>query len=438
MSTCIRSDRWACRPRTASTTSTRRCSCSSTAPAPYDPTSRCTDGNREAVAEICRRLDGMPLAIELAAARLRALTPPQIVDRLADRFRLLTSGSRTALPRHQTLRAVVEWSWDLLDPDEQAVARRLSLFSGGATLDAAEQVCSDDDLPAESVLGVLASLVDKSLVEAAADDRSVRYRMLETVRAYGAEQLKASGEYDRFRARAHDVLQPAAAAGAAEAAHRRADPLDRPADRRQREPARRAPDRDRHRLGRGRGRAGGCARRVLEHERPSGRGGQLDAGGARRTGPERTDRPGLGGDAARARHLVQRRGSRARSLPRAIRGLAEVRWMSPAASGGGRVRSSACFTNAVWAAIRRDKAGCFRALEAAREQRRPVDPDDGRDDDGDVPRERRRGRSDGGRPGRRDRRLPGDRRTLGYVDGTARTRQLPGQPWATTRTRWPR
>ncbi len=152
-----------------------------------------TDANREAVGEICRRLDGMPLAIELAAARLRALTPPQIVDRLADRFRLLTSGSRTALPRHQTLRAVVEWSWELLDPDEQAVARRLSLFSGGATLDAAEQVCSDDHLPAESVLGVLASLVDKSLVEAAADDRSVRYRMLETVRAYGAEQLEGLG-----------------------------------------------------------------------------------------------------------------------------------------------------------------------------------------------------------------------------------------------------
>ncbi|MFK4083080.1 BTAD domain-containing putative transcriptional regulator [Kribbella sp. NPDC020789] len=159
-----------------------------------------TESNLTAVAEICRRLDGMPLAIELAAARLRALTPELIVDRLADRFRLLTSGSRTALPRHQTLRAVVEWSWDLLGSDEQAVARRLSLFSGGATLEAAEQVCSDDDLPPEAVLGVLASLVDKSLVEAVAGERSVRYRMLETVRAYGAEQLAAAGERDRFRA----------------------------------------------------------------------------------------------------------------------------------------------------------------------------------------------------------------------------------------------
>ena len=159
-----------------------------------------TDGNREAIAEICRRLDGMPLAIELAAARLRALTPTQIVERLEDRFRLLTSGSRTALPRHQTLRAVVEWSWELLEPNEQAVARRLSFFSGGATLEAAEQICSGPDLPPEAVLGVLASLVDKSLVEAAADDRSVRYRMLETVKAYGAEQLTASGELDRVRA----------------------------------------------------------------------------------------------------------------------------------------------------------------------------------------------------------------------------------------------
>jgi len=141
----------------------------------------------------------MPLAIELAAARLRALTPAQIVERLADRFRLLTSGSRTALPRHQTLRAVVEWSWDLLDPAEQAVARRLSIFSGGATLEAAEQVCSGPDLPPEAVLNVLASLVDKSLVDAAADDRSVRYRMLETVKAYGAEQLAASGGTDQVR-----------------------------------------------------------------------------------------------------------------------------------------------------------------------------------------------------------------------------------------------
>ncbi|QNE19660.1 AfsR/SARP family transcriptional regulator [Kribbella qitaiheensis] len=158
-----------------------------------------TDGNRQAIGEICRRLDGMPLAIELAAARLRALTPMQIVERLADRFRLLTSGSRTALPRHQTLRAVVEWSWELLDCDEQAVARRLSRFSGGATLEAAEQVCSGPDIPPEAVLGVLASLVDKSLVEAAAGERSVRYRMLETVKAYSAEQLAASGELDQVR-----------------------------------------------------------------------------------------------------------------------------------------------------------------------------------------------------------------------------------------------
>ena len=149
-----------------------------------------TGDNEPAVAEICRRLDGMPLAIELAAARLRSLAPEQIVERLADRFRLLTTGSRTALPRHQTLRAVVEWSWDLLDDVERAVARRLSVFAGGATLDAAEHVCAGDF----DVLGALASLVDKSLVEAVGDSGTVRYTMLETVKAYSAEQLAAAGE----------------------------------------------------------------------------------------------------------------------------------------------------------------------------------------------------------------------------------------------------
>lgn len=271
------------------------------------------DANRGAVAEICRRLDGMPLAIELAAARLRALTPELIVERLADRFRLLTSGSRTALPRHQTLRAVVEWSWELLDPDEQAVARRLSLFSGGATLEAAEQVCSDRNLPPHAILGVLASLVDKSLVEAAAGERSVRYRMLETVRAYGAEQLELAGERERFR-HAHDVLQPVAAASQAEAADRRADPVDRPPDRGEREPDRRAPPCDRHRLGARRGPARLGAGRVLEHERPSVRGGRLDAGGARRTGTDLAARPGDGPDAVLDRHAVHQRGSR-RELP---------------------------------------------------------------------------------------------------------------------------
>ncbi|MFE6894993.1 BTAD domain-containing putative transcriptional regulator [Streptomyces sp. NPDC057694] len=137
-----------------------------------------------AVTEICRRLDGLPLAIELAAARLRMLTPRQIADRLDDRFRLLTSGARTALPRQQTLRAVVDWSWDLLDAPERAVLARLSVFSGGCDLTAAETVCGPE------AMDVLSSLVDKSLVVAAPDDSGeMRYRLLETVAEYAGDRL---------------------------------------------------------------------------------------------------------------------------------------------------------------------------------------------------------------------------------------------------------
>ncbi|MFB8211452.1 BTAD domain-containing putative transcriptional regulator [Streptomyces sp. NPDC056010] len=150
-----------------------------------------------AAAEICRRLDGLPLAIELAAARLRMLTPQQIADRLDDRFRLLTSGSRTVLPRQQTLRAVVDWSWELLDDDERVVLRRLSVFAGGCTLEAAEAVCADTAERSGEVALLLGSLVDKSLVVAApADDGRMRYRLLETVGEYAAERLEESGERD--------------------------------------------------------------------------------------------------------------------------------------------------------------------------------------------------------------------------------------------------
>ncbi|MGW8636489.1 AfsR/SARP family transcriptional regulator [Streptomyces sp. NPDC055793] len=145
-----------------------------------------------ACAEICRRLDGLPLAIELAAARLRMLTPRQIADRLDDRFRLLTSGSRTVLPRQQTLRAVVDWSWDLLDADEREVLGRLSVFAGGCDLAAAEAVCGP------AALDALGSLVDKSLVVAApVTDRQtgegMRYRLLETVAEYAGERLDETG-----------------------------------------------------------------------------------------------------------------------------------------------------------------------------------------------------------------------------------------------------
>ncbi|MGZ2360801.1 winged helix-turn-helix domain-containing protein [Streptomyces sp. 372A] len=155
-----------------------------------------------ATAEICRRLDGLPLAIELAAARLRMLTPQQIADRLDDRFRLLTSGSRTVLPRQQTLRAVVDWSWELLDDDERIVLGRLSAFAGGCTLEAAESVCAGTPGRSGDVARLLGSLVDKSLVVAApADDGRMRYRLLETVGEYAAERLDESGERDAVQHR---------------------------------------------------------------------------------------------------------------------------------------------------------------------------------------------------------------------------------------------
>ncbi|TWD80347.1 putative ATPase [Kribbella amoyensis] len=323
-----------------------------------------TAANREAINEICRRLDGMPLAIELAAARLRALTPVQIVERLEDRFRLLTSGSRTALPRHQTLRAVVEWSWDLLDPDEQAVARRLSVFSGGATLEAAEQVCSGPGLPPEAVLGVLASLVDKSLVEAAADDRSVRYRMLETVKAYGAEQLAASGEVDRVQA-AHQVYFAELIAVGSTFLRTR-DQLQWIA---------RFDADNENLLGALRtaidlGEADTALRMVSVlgeywnmRGRPAEAVGWFDAALAA---------PGSTEVQARATSLMMHAfgtlsygDDPSGSFVAAIRSLAKVRLLSRQyaevrESGVGR------FTNAVWAAVRRDRAACFRELDEAR------------------------------------------------------------------------
>jgi predicted ATPase len=152
----------------------------------------------ESVVRICRALDGIPLAIELAAVRVRALTPAQVADRLDDRFALLSVGARGPLPRHQTLRAIVDWSWDLLDEREQAILRRLSVFSGGATPGSAEQVCSLGGDRA-AIVEVIASLVDKSLV-VATGEHEVRYRLLETVRAYAADRLAEAGEAERVAA----------------------------------------------------------------------------------------------------------------------------------------------------------------------------------------------------------------------------------------------
>ncbi|MGY0230563.1 ATP-binding protein [Longispora urticae] len=149
----------------------------------------------DAVLRICAALDGSPLAIELAAARLRSLGVAEVDARLDDRFRLLSRGSRTAAARHQTLRAVVEWSWDLLGDAERTLARRLTVFTGGLTLDAAAAVCG---LPADEVDELLADLADKSLVE----DAGGRYRMLDTIRVFCAERLVEAGEAERLR-RAH-------------------------------------------------------------------------------------------------------------------------------------------------------------------------------------------------------------------------------------------
>jgi predicted ATPase/class 3 adenylate cyclase/DNA-binding CsgD family transcriptional regulator len=151
------------------------------------------DTSAAAVAAICRRLDGIPLAIELAAARLGSLPVSEINSRLDQRFRLLTTGSRTALARHQTLRSLIDWSYELLSPDERMVAERFSVFAGGWTLEAAEAVAAGGGIEEWQVLDLLAALVDKSLVQADESRGSIRYRFLETVRAYAAERLAMRG-----------------------------------------------------------------------------------------------------------------------------------------------------------------------------------------------------------------------------------------------------
>jgi predicted ATPase/class 3 adenylate cyclase/DNA-binding CsgD family transcriptional regulator len=163
-----------------------------------------TDDNAPAVAEICRRLDGMPLAIEFAAARVRALSLSEIVDSLHDRFRLLTGGSRTAVRRQQTLRASVDWSHALLSEPERVLFRRLAVFLGGFDLDAARSVAASDVAQRYQVLDQLSLLVDKSLVVAESSGGRTRYRLLETVRQYALEKLGESGEADAVRTRHRD------------------------------------------------------------------------------------------------------------------------------------------------------------------------------------------------------------------------------------------
>jgi non-specific serine/threonine protein kinase len=161
------------------------------------PSFAVTDQSAPAVAQICWRLDGIPLAIELAAARVRHLSVDQIAARLDDRFRLLGSGTRAAPARHQTLRALVDWSYDLLGEPERVLFRRLAVFTGGWTLEAAEAVAGGNGIAAEDVVELLSRLVDQSLVDLdRRGEGTDRYRMLETLRQYARERLGASGEAD--------------------------------------------------------------------------------------------------------------------------------------------------------------------------------------------------------------------------------------------------
>lgn len=166
-----------------------------------------SDANRGAVARICARLDGIPLALELAAARIRVLPPERLAERLDDAFKVLTAGSRTALPRHKTLRETIDWSYELLSEREQALLQRLAVFGGSFTLEAVEQVCADDRVSAGEILDVLAALVDKSLVNLELRGQEARYGLLDTMRQYALDKLGAADTVDRWRERqAHWAL----------------------------------------------------------------------------------------------------------------------------------------------------------------------------------------------------------------------------------------
>jgi predicted ATPase/DNA-binding CsgD family transcriptional regulator len=154
-----------------------------------------TDANCATIVQLCQALEGMPLAIELAASRLRVLSLDQILDRLTDRYRLLTAGARNAPARQQSLRALIDWSWDLCSDAERILWSRVSVFSGGLELDAAETVCADDRLPADTILDLIASLVEKSVLTRAGEGRA-RYQMLEVTREYGATKLLEAGELE--------------------------------------------------------------------------------------------------------------------------------------------------------------------------------------------------------------------------------------------------
>lgn len=171
------------------------------------PSFRLTERNAPSIAQICTRLDGIPLAVELAAARVKIFSPEQVAARLDDRFRLLTGGSRTALPRQQTLRALIDWSYDLLLETERKLLRRLSVFSDGWTFEAAEAVCAGEGIEQADILDLLTHLADKSLVVVdQSDEDGARYRLLETIRQYARDKLLDSGESASVRDRHLDFF----------------------------------------------------------------------------------------------------------------------------------------------------------------------------------------------------------------------------------------
>lgn len=175
-----------------------------------------TAANQGAVVGICRRLDGIPLAIELAAARLRTLTPEQILERLTDRYKLLTTGPRSAAPRHQTLQALIDWSFERMSTAEQLLWMRTSVFSGSFDLAAAEAICSGDGIKTEDVIDLVAELIDKSILVREEHGRVARYRLLDTLREYGRRKLAVLGEEARVRLRHRDYYQHIAARTAVE------------------------------------------------------------------------------------------------------------------------------------------------------------------------------------------------------------------------------
>ena len=177
-----------------------------------------TDENASAVAAICQQLDGIPLALELAAARVRSMSVQRIADRLSDRFKLLSTGDRTSLPRQRTLRALIDWSYDLLSVEEQVAFRRLSVFAGGFTLEAAEAVAAAEPIATSDVLDLVAELVEKSLV--ILDAGNDRYRMLETVRQYGARQVVARRERGDTASFRHALRRPRGARRTGDGRHR--------------------------------------------------------------------------------------------------------------------------------------------------------------------------------------------------------------------------